>query len=263
MVKSQKLPENILTPTTKAADHDVPVTPDEVWSLWYHQSLLFLLLFTIYSHNYHTFEFCASLHKVVFWIYIFLIYYKKKKKKTILLKENKERIKWNNSWKTKRAISCQADKISKLWKSKLKSSRFGQKIYSELFSDSFSWIANDLWLLILLVVKQIGKHFTTFLWVNIRWFLLFCLFFGILWWMTLVSYLSASFTNLLKMISLASLGGSCDAFVSQIVKRGLMTQADYDEASRKALSLFEYGQVYKLCWLAFIANFCGLDLIEM
>ncbi|XP_030934649.1 phosphoribosylaminoimidazole-succinocarboxamide synthase, chloroplastic isoform X2 [Quercus lobata] len=40
----------------------------------------------------------------------------------------------------------------------------------------------------------------------------------------------------------ASLGGSCDAFVSQIVKRGLMTQADYDEASRKALSLFEYGQ---------------------
>lgn len=29
-VKSQKLPANILTPTTKAADHDVPVTPDEV-----------------------------------------------------------------------------------------------------------------------------------------------------------------------------------------------------------------------------------------
>lgn len=81
--------------------------------------------------------------------------------------------------------------------------------------------------------------------------------------MTLVSYLSESFTNLLKMIFLASLGGSCDAFVSQIVKRGLMTQADYDEASRKALSLFEYGQVNKLCWLAFIANFCVHDLIEM
>lgn len=30
MVKNQKLPENILTPTTKAADHDVPVTPDEI-----------------------------------------------------------------------------------------------------------------------------------------------------------------------------------------------------------------------------------------
>lgn len=30
MVKNQKLSENILTPTTKAADHDVPVTPDEV-----------------------------------------------------------------------------------------------------------------------------------------------------------------------------------------------------------------------------------------
>lgn len=34
MVKNQKLAENILTPTTKAADHDVPVTPDEVWSLF-------------------------------------------------------------------------------------------------------------------------------------------------------------------------------------------------------------------------------------
>ena len=30
MVKNQKLSANILTPTTKAADHDVPVTPDEV-----------------------------------------------------------------------------------------------------------------------------------------------------------------------------------------------------------------------------------------
>ncbi|KAG6672354.1 hypothetical protein I3842_16G053200 [Carya illinoinensis] len=30
LVKNQKLPTNILTPTTKAADHDVPVTPDEI-----------------------------------------------------------------------------------------------------------------------------------------------------------------------------------------------------------------------------------------
>ncbi|CAH9128724.1 unnamed protein product [Cuscuta epithymum] len=30
LVKKQKLSENILTPTTKAADHDVPVTPDEI-----------------------------------------------------------------------------------------------------------------------------------------------------------------------------------------------------------------------------------------
>ncbi|GMN40083.1 hypothetical protein TIFTF001_009316 [Ficus carica] len=30
LVKNQKLPANILTPTTKAADHDVPVTPDEI-----------------------------------------------------------------------------------------------------------------------------------------------------------------------------------------------------------------------------------------
>jgi phosphoribosylaminoimidazole-succinocarboxamide synthase len=33
MVKNQKLSANILTPTTKAADHDVPVTPDEVFSI--------------------------------------------------------------------------------------------------------------------------------------------------------------------------------------------------------------------------------------
>lgn len=30
MVKNQKLRENIITPTTKAADHDVPITPEEV-----------------------------------------------------------------------------------------------------------------------------------------------------------------------------------------------------------------------------------------
>ncbi|KAJ4963962.1 hypothetical protein NE237_023901 [Protea cynaroides] len=30
MVKNQKLPANILTPTTKATDHDVPVTPTEI-----------------------------------------------------------------------------------------------------------------------------------------------------------------------------------------------------------------------------------------
>ncbi|XP_047306203.1 phosphoribosylaminoimidazole-succinocarboxamide synthase, chloroplastic-like, partial [Impatiens glandulifera] len=30
LVKSQKLPANILTPTTKSADHDVPVTPNEI-----------------------------------------------------------------------------------------------------------------------------------------------------------------------------------------------------------------------------------------
>ncbi|OIW02553.1 hypothetical protein TanjilG_12867 [Lupinus angustifolius] len=30
LLKNQKLPENILTPTTKAADHDVPITPDEI-----------------------------------------------------------------------------------------------------------------------------------------------------------------------------------------------------------------------------------------
>ncbi|GAV66795.1 LOW QUALITY PROTEIN: SAICAR_synt domain-containing protein, partial [Cephalotus follicularis] len=33
LVKNQKLPANILTPTTKAEDHDVPVTPDEVIKL--------------------------------------------------------------------------------------------------------------------------------------------------------------------------------------------------------------------------------------
>uniref|UniRef100_A0A2P2L5Y2 phosphoribosylaminoimidazolesuccinocarboxamide synthase n=1 Tax=Rhizophora mucronata TaxID=61149 RepID=A0A2P2L5Y2_RHIMU len=30
MVKNEKLPANILTPTTKSADHDAPVSPDEI-----------------------------------------------------------------------------------------------------------------------------------------------------------------------------------------------------------------------------------------
>jgi phosphoribosylaminoimidazole-succinocarboxamide synthase len=30
LVKNQKLPANILTPTTKAADHDVPISPNEI-----------------------------------------------------------------------------------------------------------------------------------------------------------------------------------------------------------------------------------------
>ena len=30
LVKNQRLERNILTPTTKAADHDVPITPHEV-----------------------------------------------------------------------------------------------------------------------------------------------------------------------------------------------------------------------------------------
>ncbi|KAL6984047.1 Phosphoribosylaminoimidazole-succinocarboxamide synthase (SAICAR synthetase), partial [Sarracenia purpurea var. burkii] len=30
LVKNQRLPANILTPTTKAVDHDVPVTPDQI-----------------------------------------------------------------------------------------------------------------------------------------------------------------------------------------------------------------------------------------
>jgi hypothetical protein len=32
-VKNQRLPENILTPTTKAADHDVPISGQEVCKL--------------------------------------------------------------------------------------------------------------------------------------------------------------------------------------------------------------------------------------
>lgn len=35
MVKNEKLPANIITPTTKAADHDVPITPDEVHILFF------------------------------------------------------------------------------------------------------------------------------------------------------------------------------------------------------------------------------------
>ena len=46
MVKNQKLPENILTPTTKAKHHDVPISPDEVCpycSCFYDFSVFFSL----------------------------------------------------------------------------------------------------------------------------------------------------------------------------------------------------------------------------
>lgn len=35
----------------------------------------------------------------------------------------------------------------------------------------------------------------------------------------------------------------CGAISMQIIERQLMSQAEYDEVSRKALRLFEYGQV--------------------
>jgi hypothetical protein len=35
-------------------------------------------------------------------------------------------------------------------------------------------------------------------------------------------------------------------FPLQIIEKGLMTRADYEEASEKALKLFEYGQVISL-----------------
>lgn len=41
-------------------------------------------------------------------------------------------------------------------------------------------------------------------------------------------------------------------FSLQIVKLGLMTEAEFDEASRKALSLFEYGQVIPFMHKLFI-----------
>lgn len=40
-------------------------------------------------------------------------------------------------------------------------------------------------------------------------------------------------------------------FSFQIIKLGLMTEAEFDEASRKALSLFEYGQVIRLLLILF------------
>lgn len=76
MVKNQKLAENILTPTTKAADHDVPVTPDEVRSLWYYVLLLSKI---------------SSYKLPYFWWGI------------------KKETEWY-SWKAGRAMSCQADR---------------------------------------------------------------------------------------------------------------------------------------------------------
>jgi phosphoribosylaminoimidazole-succinocarboxamide synthase len=47
MVKNQKLSANILTPTTKAVDHDVPVTSDEVF-------ILILSVFFTYNLDNHS-----------------------------------------------------------------------------------------------------------------------------------------------------------------------------------------------------------------
>lgn len=45
MVKNQRLPANIITPTTKAVDHDVPVTPDEVYSTLLNARLFQIFVF--------------------------------------------------------------------------------------------------------------------------------------------------------------------------------------------------------------------------
>lgn len=47
-------------------------------------------------------------------------------------------------------------------------------------------------------------------------------------------------------------------FSFQIVQRGLMTQAEYDEVSDKALRLFEFGQV---CWLHMLLKNVSLVLL--
>lgn len=52
--------------------------------------------------------------------------------------------------------------------------------------------------------------------------------------------------DLFGLLSSTQQAGSYDVFSLQIVKLGLMTEAEFDEASRKALRLFESGQVIKL-----------------
>lgn len=56
----------------------------------------------------------------------------------------------------------------------------------------------------------------------------------------------AKWLDLFGLLSSTQQAGSYDVFSLQIVKLGLMTEAEFDEASRKALRLFEYGQVIKL-----------------
>lgn len=51
MVKNERLPANIITPTTKAADHDVPITPEEVCIYCYTYMLYAFLLSNINAFN--------------------------------------------------------------------------------------------------------------------------------------------------------------------------------------------------------------------
>ena len=50
-------------------------------------------------------------------------------------------------------------------------------------------------------------------------------------------------TDFQRLDNISQYSRTYDAYTRQIIRSGLMTQADYEEVSMKALSLFEYGQV--------------------
>lgn len=64
MLKNQKLQENILTPTTKAADHDEPVTPEEVLLLP-QLSILALILMNIVEQKREILCICACVRTML------------------------------------------------------------------------------------------------------------------------------------------------------------------------------------------------------
>lgn len=61
----------------------------------------------------------------------------------------------------------------------------------------------------------------------------------------------SNWLDLFGLLSSTQQVGSCYVFSLQIVKLGLMTEAEFNEASRKALSLFEFGQVIQLLLILF------------
>lgn len=65
--KNQKLEKNIITPTTKAADHDVPVTPDEVIFIFWKFPVCFM--FYWYSTLYKVFDCKFS---CLIWVHLIL-----------------------------------------------------------------------------------------------------------------------------------------------------------------------------------------------
>lgn len=68
MVKNERLPANIITPTTKAADHDIPITPDEVCL---YSVLCFSIIYPTFNRVNSYCKFCQN---EVVHVYVLLMF---------------------------------------------------------------------------------------------------------------------------------------------------------------------------------------------